>query len=731
MHHSLGVNNLRIFKHIPTAVDTISSRRCNNLKRDCDCTLRVPGPVQIHIEHLFRLYLLHVHEADGSHPPELSHPSKSAADGDAKQASSPKPDSGEEHGRYAEDDGEDEDEDDDEDDDHDIHADIDELDKDAHVALGHDDEGLTHGLDEVLPLAHGRAGASADSISRRVRATEEGRRRKGWIARRMEYGLVDVVLICFSLVNRTSFESVSNVWQRELEQFCPHVPFIVIGCKLDLRRPDPYVFTTSRKLGADVALTNNRTTPASIPRQYPSRPLKSIQTPERKASKQSNATGSPPLSPTSSSSTHNRGGARRPKMARSATTSTIGTNTEEGGERQVDGTNPVPGSPTRGRHEKGGGNVLEAKLPGQYREIPRTVRQPAPLAVQPSGSTNTNVRPTGPPLLRSLSNAPVLRRVLSARSSTANHPLTMSTLPLADGDHAPRLEDAPQDTLTERRPSIVHRKTSGSADDAGQGRKLEVHVRTNSQPTPTSATAVGERGLVATQTAVVGDAPEEAKSGQIKDAVSSRGADQPTTSSLLRPNDGSRRQTTGSSSAGGSTGSAGLGNPGGERVRRTRIEEPPLSQRHRGSVVGSMHSHGGSGSNVQLSHHATLTEGAGGRQWSQTMSYDEAKSLARRIGASGYIECSALTLVNVVQVFDEVVRIAGEYDFTPFIRLYDDDSKQSNGELRLRRVSIDFADVVVQNGAKNASHFERPSFPFHPHTITQYINEHYSPRPRA
>lgn len=651
----------------------------------------LPGPVQIHIEHLFRLYLLHVHEADGSHPPELSHPSKSAADGDAKQASSPKPNSGEEHGRYAEDDGEDEDEDDDEDDDHDIHADIDELDKDAHVALGHDDEGLTHDLDEVLPLAHGRAGASADSISRRVRATEEGRRRKGWIARRMEYGLVDVVLICFSLVNRTSFESVSNVWQRELEQFCPHVPFIVIGCKLDLRRPDP-------------------TTPASIPRQYPSRPLKSIQTPERKASKQSNATGSPPLSPTSSSSTHNRGGARRPKMARSATTSTIGTNTEEGGERQVDGTNPVPGSPTRGSHEKGGGNVSgnESSASGQKVKTKRSFsiglprafrrrsatgtsappappssfhspstgaggeasgsvsggtangRQPAPLAVQPSGSTNTNVRPTGPPLLRSLSNAPVLRRVLSARSSTANHPLTMSTLPLADGDHAPRPEDAPQGTLTERRPSIVHRKTSGSADDAGQGRKLEVHVRTNSQPTPTSATAVGERGLVATQTAVIGDAPEEAKSGQTKDAVSSRGADQPTTSSLLRPNDGSRRQTTGSSSAGGSTGSAGLGNPGGERVRRTRIEEPPLSQRHRGSVVGSMHSHGGSGSNVQLSHHATLTEGAGGRQWSQTMSYDEAKSLARRIGASGYIECSALTLVNVVQVFDEVVRIAVE-----------------------------------------------------------------------
>jgi len=34
--------------------------------------------------------------------------------------------------------------------------------------------------------------------------------------------------------------------------------------------------------------------------------------------------------------------------------------------------------------------------------------------------------------------------------------------------------------------------------------------------------------------------------------------------------------------------------------------------------------------------------------------------LAREIGASAYIECSALTLVNVVAVFEEAVKVAGE-----------------------------------------------------------------------
>ena len=42
------------------------------------------------------------------------------------------------------------------------------------------------------------------------------------------------------------------------------------------------------------------------------------------------------------------------------------------------------------------------------------------------------------------------------------------------------------------------------------------------------------------------------------------------------------------------------------------------------------------------------------------ISYDEANTLAREIGASAYIECSALTLVNVVAIFEEAVKVAGE-----------------------------------------------------------------------
>ena len=42
------------------------------------------------------------------------------------------------------------------------------------------------------------------------------------------------------------------------------------------------------------------------------------------------------------------------------------------------------------------------------------------------------------------------------------------------------------------------------------------------------------------------------------------------------------------------------------------------------------------------------------------ISYSEAHALAHEIGASAYLECSALTLVNVVAVFEEAVKVAGE-----------------------------------------------------------------------
>ena len=44
----------------------------------------------------------------------------------------------------------------------------------------------------------------------------------------------DVFIVCFSLVNKTSFNNVSY-WIDEIREFCPNTPFIIVGTKSDLR----------------------------------------------------------------------------------------------------------------------------------------------------------------------------------------------------------------------------------------------------------------------------------------------------------------------------------------------------------------------------------------------------------------------------------------------------------------------------------------------------------------
>lgn len=42
-------------------------------------------------------------------------------------------------------------------------------------------------------------------------------------------------LICFSIVNPSSFENVRAKWYSEIKYFCPNTPIILVGTKLDLR----------------------------------------------------------------------------------------------------------------------------------------------------------------------------------------------------------------------------------------------------------------------------------------------------------------------------------------------------------------------------------------------------------------------------------------------------------------------------------------------------------------
>eukprot|EP01089_Gocevia_fonbrunei_P013817 TRINITY_DN362_c0_g3_i1.p1 TRINITY_DN362_c0_g3~~TRINITY_DN362_c0_g3_i1.p1 ORF type:complete len:199 (+),score=41.08 TRINITY_DN362_c0_g3_i1:88-684(+) len=53
--------------------------------------------------------------------------------------------------------------------------------------------------------------------------------------RPLSYANANVFLICFSVVNPTSFENVTSKWYPEVQHFCPNIPIILVGTKYDLR----------------------------------------------------------------------------------------------------------------------------------------------------------------------------------------------------------------------------------------------------------------------------------------------------------------------------------------------------------------------------------------------------------------------------------------------------------------------------------------------------------------
>jgi small GTP-binding protein len=53
--------------------------------------------------------------------------------------------------------------------------------------------------------------------------------------RPLSYPGTDVVLLCFSVCNRNSFESVKEKWFPEISHHLPGIPYILVGTKVDLR----------------------------------------------------------------------------------------------------------------------------------------------------------------------------------------------------------------------------------------------------------------------------------------------------------------------------------------------------------------------------------------------------------------------------------------------------------------------------------------------------------------
>lgn len=53
--------------------------------------------------------------------------------------------------------------------------------------------------------------------------------------RHISYPNTDVILMCFSVESRVSFENVLSKWTPEVKRFCSKVPIILVGNKKDIR----------------------------------------------------------------------------------------------------------------------------------------------------------------------------------------------------------------------------------------------------------------------------------------------------------------------------------------------------------------------------------------------------------------------------------------------------------------------------------------------------------------
>ncbi|XAR59838.1 hypothetical protein NMG60_11015821 [Bertholletia excelsa] len=58
--------------------------------------------------------------------------------------------------------------------------------------------------------------------------------------RPLSYPDTDVVILAFSLTSKASYENVSIKWIPELRHFCPGVPIVLVGTKLDLREDEQF-----------------------------------------------------------------------------------------------------------------------------------------------------------------------------------------------------------------------------------------------------------------------------------------------------------------------------------------------------------------------------------------------------------------------------------------------------------------------------------------------------------
>ena len=59
--------------------------------------------------------------------------------------------------------------------------------------------------------------------------------------RPLSYANASVFLLCFSVVSPVSYENITAKWWPEIQHFCPEVPTILVGTKIDCRNDNDVV----------------------------------------------------------------------------------------------------------------------------------------------------------------------------------------------------------------------------------------------------------------------------------------------------------------------------------------------------------------------------------------------------------------------------------------------------------------------------------------------------------
>ena len=55
------------------------------------------------------------------------------------------------------------------------------------------------------------------------------------LLRSLSYSEIDLFIVCFSVINRVSFDNIATKWVPELRHFSPATPILLVGTKSDLR----------------------------------------------------------------------------------------------------------------------------------------------------------------------------------------------------------------------------------------------------------------------------------------------------------------------------------------------------------------------------------------------------------------------------------------------------------------------------------------------------------------